>query len=108
MVIHSQIQFWKKDKLPPQHDILLLVKQVLKVQKQLGPSGKVLVHCLDGCTRSGLFLAIFVLLQRVEATGNINIPWGILTIRETQGLFVNDIDQLKFCRDVVQNYLENK
>ena len=104
-IIQYQTQFWKDEKLPQEQDFLHLVQKVLRAQKQMG-NGKVLVHCLDGCARSGVFLAIFNIIQRMDAVGNVNIPWGILTVRETQKLFVTDIDQLKFCHNIVLRYLE--
>ena len=104
-VIHNQIQFWQERQLPQEQDLLHLVNKVLRNQKQLG-TAKLLVHCLDGCTRSGLFLAVFNILQRMDAVGNIHIPWGILTIRETQKRFVKDVDQLRYCHLIVLKYLE--
>ena len=105
-VCHYQVQFWQEDLLPEEHEFLHLIIKVLQSQKQVG-SGKILVHCMDGCTRSGLFLAVFNVLQRMEAAKNINIPWGILTIKETQQNFISDIDQLRYIYSIVRKHLEN-
>ena len=93
--------------MPKEQDFLYLAKKVLQFQKQVG-TGKILVHCMDGCTRSGLFLAVFNVLQRMEVAENINIPWGILTIKETQKGFVSDLDQLKYIHTIVRKHLQNK
>ena len=106
-VYHYQVQFWQEGPLPKEQDLLHLVQKVLQSQKKVG-TDKMLVHCMDGCTRSGLFLALFNILQRMEAVEDIHIPWGILTIRETQKLFVSKLDQLRYCHHIVKKHLDNK
>ena len=67
---------------------------------------RTLVHCEDGCFKTGLFIACFNILQGLEESKYIHISSVILIIRETQKHFIADVEQLRFCFEVVRRFTQ--
>ena len=59
-----------------------------------------LVHCLDGVDRTGLFLAAFTLAQKQMQEQVVDIPWSVLNAKDANPKFVGGSNQLKCLRDV--------
>ena len=65
-----------------------------------------LVHCLDGCRRSGLFLVCFNLLLFMDSEELCHLGHCVLGARETIADCVVDEEQLKFCIEIAKLHLE--
>ena len=76
----------------------------MRLQNQ-DPLAKLLIHCHDGRTKTGLFLAVFNILQQLDRVDFFHIPVSFLNIRETQSSFVCSREQIHFCFQMVLEYL---
>ena len=54
-----------------------------------------LVHCLDGVSKSGLFLAAFLLLQKMKCEGGFDVVYGALAAQDVDPRFVAGTQQFE-------------
>ena len=95
---------WPENSLP-EVDRLYAAAMVVMQQLKGKPGSKVLIHCADGCGKSGLFAAALNILQRMEKEAVVNVPRSILITRQTQKDFV-DRQQLKFLYEVIKKHMD--
>ena len=60
------------------------------------PDQKLLVHCLDGVEKTGLFLCAFLLYQKMALAEKVDLAWSVLTARDANPLFLSGPEQFKF------------
>ncbi|XP_046568155.1 uncharacterized protein LOC124276555 [Haliotis rubra] len=86
--------------------LLLLLEMLVKRQKDAGLH-PIIVHCLDGASRSGLFCAVSNIISRLKMDKEVDI---FLIVRELQCIrpaIITSSSQYTFCFEVARNYLKN-
>ncbi|XP_060599714.1 uncharacterized protein LOC132753277 isoform X2 [Ruditapes philippinarum] len=68
----------------------------------------VIVHCMNGADRSGLFCAVSCVLERLQMEKKINIPQTVMQLRARRPQLIKTFDQFHFCYRAVLEYLESK
>ena len=65
---------------------------------------QLLIHCLDGVDKSGLFLCALLLLQKIREEDVVDHAWSILSARDANPDFIAGEKQLKCLMDVVAEW----
>ena len=101
-------------------NLLLLYKQLREVtevlqmhQQQITNNDilstkKVVVHCLDGCRKSGLFVACCNLMLQMDAEELVHVPLCVMNVRETIADAVANENQLKLLFEIAKMHLDNQ
>ncbi|XP_046583116.1 receptor-type tyrosine-protein phosphatase mu-like [Haliotis rubra] len=82
-----------------------LLELINEVDRIITPGGhKILIHCRDGASVSGVFCSTLNIITRLRLDRDMDI---FLTIRELQRVrsqFIQSFDQLKLCYKLVKEY----
>ncbi|XP_052828236.1 receptor-type tyrosine-protein phosphatase T isoform X2 [Octopus bimaculoides] len=81
------------------------IKQHIQ-QTQTNPKAPMVVHCLNGAERSGLFCVVFSSLLLLQKERTVNIPYIIRTMQLPRPQVLTDLDQFKFCYTAVMEYID--
>ncbi|XP_071120808.1 receptor-type tyrosine-protein phosphatase epsilon-like [Mytilus edulis] len=94
----KQFEFnWGEKNIPSSAQALAdLLREVDHWTKQSG-KGPITVHCMNGASRSGLYCAISLLLERKEQDQEIDVFQTVKTIRNNRPQFIEDKEQYQFC-----------
>ncbi|XP_052252351.1 receptor-type tyrosine-protein phosphatase T-like [Dreissena polymorpha] len=98
----SQIVYtgWSQTMKLPQspRSFMDLLRHVRNVRRSEAP---ILVQCLNGADKSGLFVVIWTLLEHVEIDGEVSIPRVVRHLRLRRKQIIPTFDQFKFCADCI-------
>ncbi|WAR24622.1 PTPRM-like protein [Mya arenaria] len=104
----QQIQFegWPDDSALPSSpkDVIYLLDAVQYWQHQSG-NNPVLVHCMNGADRSGLFCVASAVLERMKIEQDVAITQVIKEIRNYREQIIPSVDQFQFVHEVVKEYI---
>ncbi|XP_071122933.1 receptor-type tyrosine-protein phosphatase epsilon-like [Mytilus edulis] len=85
--------------------LLDLLKKVIKCwKKQKGP---ITVVCSDGCSKSGVFVALKLILEKMEIDDEIDVFQVVRTMQVRRPEFFTEFDQYEYCYRFIKEYLEN-
>uniref|UniRef100_A0A4W3JR20 Receptor-type tyrosine-protein phosphatase epsilon n=1 Tax=Callorhinchus milii TaxID=7868 RepID=A0A4W3JR20_CALMI len=82
-----------------------LIAAVQKQQQQTG-NQPIIVHCSAGAGRTGTFIALSNILERVKAEGLLDVFQTVKSLRMQRPHMVQTVEQYDFCYKVVQDYLD--
>ncbi|XP_060585328.1 receptor-type tyrosine-protein phosphatase alpha-like [Ruditapes philippinarum] len=108
-VYHFQYKKWAESNTVPDtvEDFVHFIKDVEKrVNHHTNNNSHVVVHCLTGYERSGLFCTLYSLLEKLEAERQVSLVNMIRKIRTHRRQAITGVEQLKFCFRCVSAYLE--
>ncbi|WAR24853.1 PTPRT-like protein, partial [Mya arenaria] len=104
----QQIQFedWPDDSALPSSpkDVINLLDTVQYWQHQSG-NNPVLVHCMNGADRSGLFCVASAVLERMKIEQDVAIAQVIKEMRNYREQIIPSVDQFQFVHEVVKEYI---
>ncbi|KAL4236493.1 hypothetical protein ACF0H5_004879 [Mactra antiquata] len=104
-----QVQFggWKmNEKLPETKDaILSLFETIQSLQRTVG-NQPLLVHCMNGVDKSGLYCVISAVLERMKIEQDVAITQVIEEMRKAREQIIPNLEQYEFCHQVVLSYIE--
>ena len=63
------------------------------------------VHCLDGISASGFYIAAFNLLEKLKSEKVVDVVWSVLTARLTHPRIVFCEDQIRFLVEVAKGFM---
>ncbi|CAD5118896.1 DgyrCDS7570 [Dimorphilus gyrociliatus] len=86
------------EKTPEVADVISTVIREIK-----GSPSPVVIHCVDGTTRSGLICAVSNLLERCERDGEVDVFNTIRCLKRRRPHFVASAEQYRFCYKVLRN-----
>ncbi|WAR24613.1 PTPRM-like protein [Mya arenaria] len=85
-------------------DIINLFDAVQYWQHQSG-NNPVLVHCMNGADRSGLFCVVSAVLERMKIEQDVAITQVIKEMRNYREQIVPSLDQFQFVHEVIKEYI---
>ena len=108
-VKHFQAHFWLDNATEPVDpnkifDLLHSITEMVH-SKQQTEEVKVVLHCLDACQKSGLFLVccnMMLMMRKVKGDERIHLAHCILSARESLPQIIVDEEQLKLCFDIAE------
>ncbi|XP_053385844.1 receptor-type tyrosine-protein phosphatase kappa-like [Mercenaria mercenaria] len=107
-VRHYQLKGWKRQDIVPKKtsSFLNTVVDVEKVRKGSHSEQPIVIHCLTGSERSGLFCVVSVLLEKMTIENELSVLNTICQVRSRRRSAIQDIEQLRFCYSCIEELLE--
>eukprot|EP00058_Branchiostoma_floridae_P017034 XP_002602522.1 hypothetical protein BRAFLDRAFT_93828 [Branchiostoma floridae] len=109
MVKIFQLTGWPRDeKTPPspcQAAMITLLSEVERWQQQTG-NEPIVVHCIDGVERSGVFCTMGVACERVKVEQVVDVFQAVKTVRACRPSMVNNVVAYDCCHELVIEYLK--
>ncbi|BHF67113.1 protein tyrosine phosphatase activity [Sparganum proliferum] len=104
-----QFQFsdWRETSSPSRtaEALIELIAQVHKTQAQFGQDGPITVHCSTGAGRTGVFIALSILLERMRCEGVVDLLLTTRLLRTQRNNMIENVDQYAFCYAALLEYL---
>ncbi|XP_076115230.1 receptor-type tyrosine-protein phosphatase epsilon-like [Mytilus galloprovincialis] len=90
--------------LPSTTDMIVLLERVTEQRKQrIGP---VTVVCRNGATKSGLFVALSLILEKMKIDDQVDVFQVIRTMRLRRPEFLSNFDQYEYCYKCIKYFIE--
>ncbi|XP_052761962.1 receptor-type tyrosine-protein phosphatase T-like [Mya arenaria] len=80
---------------------LAFIREVEAVYKSSNLSGPILLHCLNGAGKSGLFCVVLILLEQLDEYNEVSVVNAVKKIRARRPLAIPNKEQLYFCYECV-------
>ncbi|XP_025774076.1 receptor-type tyrosine-protein phosphatase epsilon [Puma concolor] len=97
---------WPEIGIPAEGKGMLdLIAAVQKQQQQTG-NHPITVHCSAGAGRTGTFIALSNILERVKAEGLLDVFQAVKSLRLQRPHMVQTLEQYEFCYKVVQDFID--
>ncbi|XP_077440031.1 protein tyrosine phosphatase receptor type Fa isoform X2 [Vanacampus margaritifer] len=103
-----QFQFsdWPEQGVPKNGEGFIdFIGQVHKTKEQFGQDGPITVHCSAGVGRSGVFVTLSIVLERMRYEGAVDIFHTVKTLRTQRPAMVQTEDQYQLCYRAALEYL---
>ncbi|XP_061680652.1 protein tyrosine phosphatase receptor type Fa isoform X8 [Syngnathoides biaculeatus] len=103
-----QFQFsdWPEQGVPKSGEGFIdFIGQVHKTKEQFGQDGPITVHCSAGVGRSGVFITLSIVLERMRYEGAVDIFHTVKTLRTQRPAMVQTEDQYQLCYRAALEYL---
>ncbi|XP_032669119.1 tyrosine-protein phosphatase Lar isoform X6 [Odontomachus brunneus] len=103
-----QFQFidWPEQGVPKSGDGFIdFIGQVHKTKEQFGQDGPITVHCSAGVGRTGVFITLSIVLERMQYEGVVDIFQTVRILRTQRPAMVQTEDQYQFCYRSSLEYL---
>ncbi|KAL3867961.1 hypothetical protein ACJMK2_040803 [Sinanodonta woodiana] len=103
----TRARYWTEDERVPKYPLHLLehVELVQGWQTESAGRGPVVVHCMNGAERSGLFCVIAAVLERTKIEQDVAIEQIVRQLRHRRSQIIPDLEQFRFCHDALLAYL---
>ncbi|KAL5103164.1 Receptor-type tyrosine-protein phosphatase delta [Taenia crassiceps] len=83
------------------------VTQIHKTKDQFGQDGPITVHCSCGSGRTGVFILLSIVLDRLRCEGVVDILQTVRLLRTQRPGMIQSPDQLQFCYKAVLEYISS-
>ncbi|XP_052252654.1 receptor-type tyrosine-protein phosphatase kappa-like [Dreissena polymorpha] len=67
----------------------------------------VLIHCLDGASKCGLFCVVANLLQKMEVEHEVSVANAVRKVKTRRKGAIPNLEQFQFCHDCVLDYTQS-
>ncbi|XP_067218769.1 receptor-type tyrosine-protein phosphatase S isoform X4 [Chanodichthys erythropterus] len=103
-----QFQFtdWPEQGVPKSGEGFIdFIGQVHKTKEQFGQDGPITVHCSAGVGRTGVFITLSIVLERMRYEGAVDIFQTVKMLRTQRPAMVQTEDEYQFCYQAGLEYL---
>ncbi|KAM5148665.1 receptor-type tyrosine-protein phosphatase F isoform 2-T5 [Mantella aurantiaca] len=103
-----QFQFtdWPEQGVPKTGEGFIdFIGQVHKTKEQFGQDGPITVHCSAGVGRTGVFITLSIVLERMRYEGVVDMFQTVKTLRTQRPAMVQTEDQYQLCYRAGLEYL---
>uniref|UniRef100_A0A671M7B5 protein-tyrosine-phosphatase n=1 Tax=Sinocyclocheilus anshuiensis TaxID=1608454 RepID=A0A671M7B5_9TELE len=103
-----QFQFtdWPEQGVPKSGEGFIdFIGQVHKTKEQFGQDGPITVHCSAGVGRTGVFITLSIVLERMRYEGAVDIFQTVKMLRTQRPAMVQTEDEYQFCYQAALEYL---
>ncbi|XP_069719041.1 receptor-type tyrosine-protein phosphatase F isoform X9 [Phaenicophaeus curvirostris] len=103
-----QFQFtdWPEQGVPKTGEGFIdFIGQVHKTKEQFGQDGPITVHCSAGVGRTGVFITLSIVLERMRYEGRVDMFQTVKTLRTQRPAMVQTEDQYQLCYRAALEYL---
>ncbi|KAL4640947.1 receptor-type tyrosine-protein phosphatase epsilon-like isoform X1 [Arapaima gigas] len=106
LIRHFHFHGWPEIGIPTEGKGMIdLIAAVQKQQQQSG-NHPIVVHCSAGAGRTGTFIALSNILERVKAEGLLDVFQTVKSLRMQRPHMVQTLEQYDFCYRVVQDFVD--
>ncbi|XP_076346267.1 tyrosine-protein phosphatase Lar-like isoform X2 [Tachypleus tridentatus] len=97
---------WPEQGVPKSGEgFIEFIGQVHKTKEQFGQEGPITVHCSVGVGRTGVFITLSIVLEKMQYEGVVDIFQTVRTLRTQRPGMVQMEDQYQFCYRAALEYL---
>ncbi|XP_033112587.1 tyrosine-protein phosphatase Lar-like isoform X3 [Anneissia japonica] len=103
-----QFQFvdWPEQGVPKSGEGFIdFIGQVHKTKEQFGQDGPISIHCSAGVGRTGVFVTLSIILERMRYEGVVDMFQTVKMLRTQRPAMVQTEDQYQFCYRAALEYL---
>nr|XP_020139404.1 receptor-type tyrosine-protein phosphatase S [Microcebus murinus] len=103
-----QFQFtdWPEQGVPKSGEGFIdFIGQVHKTKEQFGQDGPISVHCSAGVGRTGVFVTLSIVLERMRYEGVVDVFQTVKVLRTQRPAMVQTEDEYQFCYQAALEYL---
>nr|XP_022315266.1 receptor-type tyrosine-protein phosphatase kappa-like [Crassostrea virginica] len=102
-----QCTFWADSSTVPS-SVLKFLKLInaVELHHDRNNTGPLVVHCMNGAEKTGLFCVLQVVLERMKIEQDVAIHHVIKQLRSIRPSIIPNVEQFKFCHDVVLEFLK--
>ncbi|XP_065348128.1 tyrosine-protein phosphatase Lar-like isoform X4 [Cloeon dipterum] len=103
-----QFQFieWPEQGVPKSGEgFIEFIGQVHKTKEQFGQEGPITVHCSGGVGRTGVFITLSIVLERMQYEGMVDLLQTVRILRTQRPAMVQTEEQYEFCYRSALEYL---
>ncbi|XP_060596915.1 receptor-type tyrosine-protein phosphatase F-like isoform X1 [Ruditapes philippinarum] len=99
---------WVDDSPVPSSKLALfeLLDMVDTCQRHSG-NKPVVVHCMNGAYRSGLYCAVSILIERLKLEKEIDVFQTVKQLRLCRSHLVDNLEQYRYCHEIVLDYMNS-
>ncbi|CAB3997379.1 receptor-type tyrosine- phosphatase epsilon-like isoform X2 [Paramuricea clavata] len=97
---------WPDHRVPPNADCVIRLTSLAENSRKNYGQGPIVVVCSDGAGRTGTYIAISNLLERMKIEQAMDVFQAIKIIRGTRPQFVENAEQYRFCYAAMMAYLD--
>ncbi|XP_071163564.1 receptor-type tyrosine-protein phosphatase alpha-like [Mytilus edulis] len=101
-----QAKFWSDSDVVPK-DSSDIFSFIDVVENDCNNSGPVLVHCLNGCDKSGLYCVLATVIERLRIEQDVDIQHIIKQMRNMRPQIIPNYEQFQFIYEAVIEYLQD-
>ncbi|KAI0228027.1 Receptor-type tyrosine-protein phosphatase mu [Lamellibrachia satsuma] len=110
-VIHSVQQFhyhgWPEDSsLPTSLSSLISLLSVVQRWQQRSGNRPIVVHCMDGATRSGLFCAVSYMVEHLKVEQEVDVFQSVKHVRINRPQLIPTFEQYKCLYEMAVEYMD--
>lgn len=99
---------WPEQGVPKSgDDFIRFIAEVHKTKQTFGYDGPITVHCSVGVGRTGVFIALSIVLERLRNEGYLDLFETVRTLRTQRPGMVQTEDQYQFCYQTALEYIRN-
>ncbi|XP_055956224.1 receptor-type tyrosine-protein phosphatase S-like [Patella vulgata] len=101
-----ECKFWNNQQQTPE-SFISLINVLEHVKSSYENSNPLVVVCRDGVTKGGIFCVLAAILERLTIEQDVSVLQTILQLRASRPQIITSYEQLKFCFDAIDHYLEH-
>lgn len=102
-----QVKFWPDaEQRPRSAKDLLEVMELVHIWQRNTGNNPVIVHCMNGNDKSGLYCVIEATIERMKIEQDVGIQQTIKQMRIRRPEIIPNIEQYEFCHEAVLEYLQ--
>ncbi|CAL1577606.1 unnamed protein product [Knipowitschia caucasica] len=105
-VRHFHFHGWPEIGIPAEGRGMIDIIAAVQRQQQQSGNHPIIVHCSAGAGRTGTFIALSNILERVKAEGLLDVFQTIKSLRMQRPHMVQTVEQYDFCYRVVQDFVD--
>uniref|UniRef100_A0A667Y855 Receptor-type tyrosine-protein phosphatase n=1 Tax=Myripristis murdjan TaxID=586833 RepID=A0A667Y855_9TELE len=105
-VRHFHFHGWPEIGIPAEGRGMIDIIAAVQRQQQQSGNHPIIVHCSAGAGRTGTFIALSNILERVKAEGLLDVFQTVKSLRMQRPHMVQTVEQYDFCYRVVQDFVD--
>uniref|UniRef100_A0A8C5B9W6 protein-tyrosine-phosphatase n=1 Tax=Gadus morhua TaxID=8049 RepID=A0A8C5B9W6_GADMO len=103
---HFHFHGWPEIGIPADGKGMIDIIAAVQRQQQQSGNNPIVVHCSAGAGRTGTFIALSNILERVKAEGLLDVFQTVKSLRMQRPHMVQTVEQYDFCYRVVQDFVD--
>ncbi|KHN75199.1 Tyrosine-protein phosphatase Lar-like [Toxocara canis] len=103
---HFQYTEWPEQGPPKSAELFIdFIHQVHRTKTQFGVEGPITVHCSTGAGRTGVFIALSIIIDRMKLEHVVDVFTTVKLLRTERQNMVQDKEQYHFCYQAALEFL---
>ncbi|XP_052251894.1 receptor-type tyrosine-protein phosphatase T-like [Dreissena polymorpha] len=108
-ITHLEFTDWDPEHCVPRSTLHFrrLIDEVDDATANMDAHRPILIHCLDGASKCGLFCVVANLLQKMKADHEVSVENDVRKIKTRRKGAIPNLEQFQFCHSCVLDYIQS-